>query len=194
MSDIFIKPDPELIPICIMPFFYYIFDYATTVYTKLLYTGNHLIVEFVPVLMCICFLIFCIVYCRQYKRQQHISTQNYLMQIKQAQLQKEMENMQRNEKNTSISQNALENAFNAVLALEPDKRFINLSMKCKNDKLLICVENPYDMRPRIENGMPVTDQRGHGLGTHSIRQTVEKLNGSCQFYVTNKLFTVRMII
>ncbi len=55
MSDIFIKPDPELIPICIMPFFYYIFDYATTVYTKLLYTGNHLIVEFVPFLMCICF-------------------------------------------------------------------------------------------------------------------------------------------
>ena len=39
---------------------------------------------------------------------------------------------------TSILQNALENAFNAVLALEPDKRFINLSMKCKNDKLLIC--------------------------------------------------------
>ncbi len=281
MSDIFIKPDPELIPICIMPFFYYIFDYATTVYTKLLYTGNHLIVEFVPFLMCICFLIFCVVYCRQSERQQHISTQNYLMQIKQAQLQKEMENMQRNEKNvsllrhdmrhfltniatmieneesakaldyiheivkttektinkryctndiinvilmsnadifnekhiafnhsiavpkrlgisdidmTSILQNALENAYNAVLALEPDKRFINLSMKCKNDKLLICVENPYDMRPRIENGMPVTDQKGHGLGTHSIRQTVEKLNGSCQFYVTDKLFTVRMII
>lgn len=107
MSDIFIKPDSELIPICIMPicimpFFYYIFNYATTVYTKLLYTGNHLIVEFVPFLMCICFLIFCIVYCRQYKRQQHISTQNYLMQIKQAQLQKEMENMQRNEKNVSL--------------------------------------------------------------------------------------------
>ena len=32
MSDIFIKPDPELIPICIMPFFYYIFDYATTLH------------------------------------------------------------------------------------------------------------------------------------------------------------------
>ena len=281
MSDIFVKPDAELIPICIMPFFYYIFDYATTVYTKLLYTGNHLIVEFVPFLMCICFLIFCVVYCRQFERQQRISTQNYLMQIKQSQLQKEIENMQRNEKNvsllrhdmrhfltniatliendeytkaldyiheivkttektinkryctndmvniilmsntdifnenhiafnysisipknlgisdidiTSILQNALENAFHAVLNLKPDKRFINLSMKYRNDKLLICVENPYAIRPVIENGMPVTNKSGHGLGTHSIRQTVEKLNGSCQFYVTDKLFTVKIII
>ena len=48
--------------------------------------------------------------------------------------------------------------------------------------------------PELKNGTPVTDQKGHGLGTHSIRQTVEKLNGSCQFYVTDKLFTVRMII
>ena len=47
LSEVLNKADAELIPFCIMPFFYYIFDYATTVYTKLLYAGNHLVVEFV---------------------------------------------------------------------------------------------------------------------------------------------------
>lgn len=84
-----------LIPFCIMPFFYYIFDYAITVYTKLLYAGNHLVVEFVPFLMCICYLIFCVIYCCQYERQQQIATQNYFMQLKQVQYAREMESMTR---------------------------------------------------------------------------------------------------
>ena len=98
LSEVLNKADAELIPFCIMPFFYYIFDYATTVYTKLLYAGNHLVVEFVPFLMCICYLIFCVIYCRQYERQQQIATQNYFMQLKQVQYAREMESMKRNEK------------------------------------------------------------------------------------------------
>ena len=230
LSDIFAKPDVELIPICIMPFFYYIFDYATTVYTKLLYSGSRIVVEFVPFLMCISFLTFCVVYYHSIERQQQIATQNYFMQIKQAQFAKEIESMQRNEKNvsllrhdmrhflnniaafiennendkaldyihsivkatekttrkrfcaneiiniiimshadsfkdkhidfrysisvpsrlpfsdiymTSILQNALENAMNAVMKLEPEKRFIRLSISEKSGKLLISVENPF---------------------------------------------------
>lgn len=234
LSDIFAKPDVELIPICIMPFFYYIFDYATTVYTKLLYSGSRIVVEFVPFLMCISFLTFCVVYYHSIERQQQIATQNYFMQIKQAQFAKEIESMQRNEKNvsllrhdmrhflnniaafienneddkaleyihsivkatekttrkrfcaneiiniiimshadsfndkhidfrysisvpsklpfsdidmTAILQNALENAMHAVMMLEPDKRFIRLSISEKSGKLLISVENPYAVRP-----------------------------------------------
>ena len=271
LSDIFVKPDVELIPICIMPFFYYIFDYATTVYTKLLYSGSRIVVEFVPFLMCISFLTFCVVYYHSIERQQQIATQNYFMQIKQAQFAKEIESMQRNEKNvsllrhdmrhflnniaafiennendkaldyihsivkatekttrkrfcaneiiniiimshadsfkdidfrysisvpsklpfsdidmTSILQNALENAMNAVMKLEPEKRFIRLSISEKSGKLLISVENPYAVRPKHINDMPVT--------TESIRQTSERLGGKCQYSVTDTLFIVRVII
>ena len=268
LSDIFAKPDVELIPICIMPFFYYIFDYATTVYTKLLYSGSRIVVEFVPFLMCICFLTFCVIYYHSIERQQQIATQNYFMQIKQAQFAKEIESMQRNEKNvsllrhdmrhflnniaafiennendkaldyihsivkatekttrkrfcaneiiniiimshadsfkdkhidfrysisvpsklpfsdidmTAILQNALENAMHAVMMLEPDKRFIRLSISEKSGKLLISVENPYAVRPKLINDMPVATERGHGLGTRSIRQTAERLGGKCQY-------------
>ena len=281
LSEVLNKADAELIPFCIMPFFYYIFDYATTVYTKLLYAGNHLVVEFVPFLMCICYLIFCVIYCRQYERQQQIATQNYFMQLKQVQYAREMDSMKRNEKNvsllrhdmrhflnniaafiengesdkaleyihglvnttektvtdrycaneiiniillsnhdkletegialnytitvpskldisdidmTAILQNALENAIHAVTGLEKNKRFINLSVSLKNGKLLISVENPYATAPKLENGMPIAIEKGHGLGTRSIKLTANRLGGNCQFSVTDKLFIVRVII
>ena len=281
LSEVFNKADAELIPFCIMPFFYYIFDYATTVYTKLLYAGNHLVVEFVPFLMCICYLIFCVIYCRQYERQQQIATQNYFMQLKQAQYARDMESMKRNEKNvsllrhdmrhflnniaafiengesdkaleyihglvkttektvtdrycaneiiniillsnhdklesegialnytitvpskldisdidmTAILQNALENAIHAVTGLDKNKRFINLSVSLKNGKLLISVENPYATAPKLKNGMPIAREKGHGLGTRSIKLTANRLGGNCQFSVTDKLFIVRVII
>lgn len=281
LSDVISKPDVELIPICIMPFFYYIFDYATTVYTKLLYSGSRIVVEFVPFLMCICFLTFCVIYYHSIERQQQIATQNYFMQIKQAQFTKEIESMQRNEKNvsllrhdmrhflnniaafiennendkaldyihsivkatekttrkrfcaneiiniiimshadsfkdkhidfrysisvpsklpfsdidmTAILQNALENAMHAVMMLEPDKRFIRLSITEKSGKFLISVENPYAVRPKLINDMPVATERGHGLGTKSIRQTAERLGGKCQYSVSDTMFIVRVII
>ena len=116
LSDIFVKPDVELIPICIMPFFYYIFDYATTVYTKLLYSGSRIVVEFVPFLMCISFLTFCVVYYHSIERQQQIATQNYFMQIKQAQFAKEIESMQRNEKNVSLLRHDMRHFLNNIAA------------------------------------------------------------------------------
>ena len=98
-SDIFAKPRRKLIPICIMPFFLlHILDYATTVYTKFLYSGSRIVVEFVPFLMCISFLSFCVVYYHLIERQQQIATQNYLIRNKdKAQFTKEIESMQRNE-------------------------------------------------------------------------------------------------
>ena len=95
---------------------------------------------------------------------------------------------------TSILQNALENAQHAVMTLEPDKRFISLSISKKNDKLLISVENPYAFRPKMINGMPVATETGHGLGTKSIQKTVEQLHGNCQFSVTDNLFLLRIIL
>lgn len=281
LSEVFNKLDCELISFCIMPFFYYVFDYTTTVYTTLLYAGNPLVVEFIPFLMCICYFIFCVIYCRQYENQQQIDTQNYFMQLKQAQFAKEMENMKQNEKNvallrhdmrhflnniavlienkesdkaleyinslikktertitkrycaneamnvillsnadtleklgidlrytitvpskldisdmdlTVILQNAIENAIHAVAGLPSDKRYINLSVTRKNGKLLISVENPYSTAPIMEHNIPVSSQKGHGLGTQSIRLTADRLGGNCQFSVTDKRFIVRVII
>ena len=35
--------------------------------------------------------------------------------------------------------------------------------------------------PKLINDMPVATERGHGLGTKSIRQSAERLGGKCQY-------------
>lgn len=42
--------------------------------------------------------------------------------------------------------------------------------------------------------MAVATERGHGLGTKSIRQSAERLGGKCQYSVSDTMFIVRVII
>jgi hypothetical protein len=66
--------------------------------------------------MCISFLTFCVVYYHSIERQQQIATQNYFMQIKQAQFAKEIESMQRNEKNVSLLRHDMRHFLNNIAA------------------------------------------------------------------------------
>ena len=76
ISQLLKKQSRELISFGIIPIFYYIFDYLSTVYTKLLYIGNKTTVEFTPFLLCICYFVFCTVYFKQYEEKQKIETTN----------------------------------------------------------------------------------------------------------------------
>lgn len=265
----------------IVPIFYYIFDYIATVYTSLLYHGNIIIAEFVPFLLCIYYLSFCVLYYRQYEEKQRIATLNMLIELKQEQSEREVKTLQQSEKTvallrhdmlhflnsisffiengettaaqeyiqnviqntrntagkrycvnrmtnmilssygeifaeneisfshtvcipeklsisdvdiTSILSNALENALHAVLPLDSSARMIELHMMLKEDKLLIRLSNSYGQKPQMLNGYPVTEQKGHGFGTQSIRYTVERLHGNCQFSVTDQRFVLQIIV
>lgn len=45
----------------IVPVTYYFFDYYTTVWTKLLYTGNYYVTQFMPLVICAAYLVFIVV-------------------------------------------------------------------------------------------------------------------------------------
>ncbi|MDD6572249.1 MAG: hypothetical protein PUF12_07710, partial [Thermoflexaceae bacterium] len=45
----------------IIPITYYCFDYITTVWTDLLYTGNYHVTQFMPFVICFAYIIFIIV-------------------------------------------------------------------------------------------------------------------------------------
>jgi len=94
----------------------------------------------------------------------------------------------------SAISNALENAYKSNLQLPESKRYIRLSLKNVDDKLIFSVKNPFDKAPVFVDGMPVTSKRGHGYGTQSISYITEKLNGNCMFSVTDKEFVLRIII
>lgn len=86
----------------VVPLLYYLFDYITTIYTDLLYTGAHEVVQFAPSLICALYFIFVILYYNETQKQ--IEAQRELdifaSQLHQAKL--ELDNMWQLHNNTMI--------------------------------------------------------------------------------------------
>lgn len=58
----------SLLAYAMVPLVYYIFDYVTTVYTDLLYSGNWYIVQFMPTVISLFYFLFVIAYRQEYLR------------------------------------------------------------------------------------------------------------------------------
>lgn len=95
---------------------------------------------------------------------------------------------------TSILSNALENAINAVLPLETEKRHIMLNLRMDDGKLLISLKNTFAEKPLFTDGIPISSKKYHGFGTQSIRYITEILNGNCQFSVKDGWFILRVVL
>ena len=94
----------------------------------------------------------------------------------------------------SILQNALDNAYNAQLLLDPSRRNIHILLNTVDEKLLLSVKNPTKHSPLFVDGIPVSTEPGHGYGTQSIRYMTERLGGNCQFSVQDDTFILRVVI
>lgn len=265
----------------LLPIGYYLFDYIANVYTRLLYNGSQVIFEFLPFILCIAYLLFCVIYFREYEEKCEAEQQKKLIEIQTAHSLKEIEEIKHSKyeislirhdmrhflsnvsamiKNkdyekaqncihgiievidqtvmrkyceneivnmilcsyeskmadkgirfdasvtipamlpcsdltlTSILSNGLENAINAVSGLEEDKKIIGLKLSMKSGKLLLSIHNAYSIAPMFIDGLPVTNENGHGLGTQSIQYLAKKLNGNCQFTAENGMFTLRVVL
>ena len=94
---------------------------------------------------------------------------------------------------TAILSNAMENAVKAVKPLPSAQRMIDLDLRMKENKLLISLKNTYAEIPELQDGMPVSKEEGHGIGTQSIRYVAEKLHGNCQFSIADDRFVLRVV-
>ena len=72
------KSDRELYILGAMPFVYYVFDYSTTKFSMLLYSGNKVVVEFLAFAMCISYVIFLFVYFQEYELKNRAEQSVYL--------------------------------------------------------------------------------------------------------------------
>jgi hypothetical protein len=95
---------------------------------------------------------------------------------------------------SSIISNALDNALNAQTELPPADRKIKLMLKASDGKLLLSVKNTFNGTPVFIDGLPTTNRKGHGYGTHSIRYMTEKLGGKCQFSTQGNIFILRVVL
>lgn len=69
-----------------LPMFYYLFDYATRVYTSILYDGIRMVSEFLPAAMALFYVVFVTVYHDEVQRRNKIELENSMlaMQFEQA--------------------------------------------------------------------------------------------------------------
>lgn len=89
----------------------------------------------------------------------------------------------------SLLSNAFENAIHACEKISnKDNRYIKLRMYTKNNKLCVEIRNSYWVEPIFEQGLPISKEQGHGIGTKSITHVVEKYAGLYQFSVLNGEF------
>ena len=78
---LFSKSNRELCILGAMPLVYYLFDYATTKFSTLLYSGSKVIVEFLAFSMCLSYVVFLLVYFREYEMKHRAEQYGELMDM-----------------------------------------------------------------------------------------------------------------
>lgn len=85
-----------------VPLLYYLFDYATTFYTDLLYSGAPMVVQFTPSMICTFYLVFVLLYFNESQKQANAMRERDILasQLQQAQL--ELDTMRQMQSSTVI--------------------------------------------------------------------------------------------
>ena len=114
LSVILTKPLKTVLIFNILPAAYYLFDYIATVYTNLLYSGSEVVFEFLPFVLCVAYLIFSIVYFREYEEKCEAERHNQLMEMKRTQSEKEIEAIRRSEYAVSLLRHDMRHFLNNI--------------------------------------------------------------------------------
>ncbi len=101
-SQLLNKPTSSIFIFGILPLVYYIFDYVSSVYTTLLYSGKEIVVEFMGFVLCISYIIFIFLYFKQYEEKREAEQLNTLIEMKRKQSEKDIEIIRRSENTIRI--------------------------------------------------------------------------------------------
>lgn len=112
---IFTRDTRELYIIGFLPTVYYIFDYSFTKLSKLLYSNNKAVVEFMGFVFCISYLVFLLVYFREYEKKQEIKQYSDLMEMQLLSIEKEIDQIKRSKQKLSILRHDMRHHLNIIL-------------------------------------------------------------------------------
>lgn len=97
-----IKSPTELEILLILPLVYYIFDYATNVYTTLFHSGSVVTVEFLAFALCAFYLMFLAVYLREYEAKEIAERERWMLATRDSAAIKELEAWRQSGRELSI--------------------------------------------------------------------------------------------
>ena len=124
-KTIFTKNARELSIIGFLPFVYYVFDYASTKFSTLLYSGNKAVVEFMGFAFCIAYLVFLIIYFQEYENKQEIAQYSNLREMQLQSMQNEIEQVKISSQKLAILRHDMRHHLSIILTQlqngHPDK-------------------------------------------------------------------------
>jgi FtsH-binding integral membrane protein len=91
--------------------------------------------------------------------------------------------------------NLFENAIEACLFVDEDKRFIRMSSKVVKRRLTLVIDNSFDGTYTEKGGEFYSRKRqGKGVGISSVRAVVERYGGSLKYEVANGVFMTSLYV
>ena len=168
-----------------LPVTYYIFDYATTIYSDALYSGIQALNEFLPTVLVTFYVLFLPAFHLQSQRQGAVLTVDASLPNNVAISDTEL---------CSLLSNGLENALHAVADLPADRKQISLYCGVRQNKLLIEIRNPCAGPIAMRDGLPVSDREGHGYGCRSIQAIAQRNGGLCVFSARQGQFLLQIML
>ncbi len=98
----------------------------------------------------------------------------------------------------SLFGNALDNAIEAVMQLETEKRTVGVIVRSVGNMVSVNIYNPFAGTLETDtDGFPVTTKDNtdfHGFGIKSIRRIAEKYNGICTASTNNNTFVLNVLM
>ncbi|SKA15354.1 GHKL domain-containing protein [Pilibacter termitis] len=90
--------------------------------------------------------------------------------------------------------NLFENAFEASRKAEGEEKIVRLNIVEKGETTVFQVFSANTSTPTFQNGLPCSTkgEEGHGIGTQSMKEIVEKYHGTLKFSIKGKLFVVEV--
>lgn len=102
VAELLKKTTKDIIIFGLIPFVYYLYDYAVTVYTKLFYSAGAVVTEFLGFMLCVFYVLFLVIYFKQYEERMKAEQQNKIMELQCVQAERQVEVMKRSEYAVSI--------------------------------------------------------------------------------------------
>lgn len=117
-----VKSPTELEILLILPLVYYIFDYATNVYTTLFHSGSVVTVEFLAFALCAFYLMFLAVYLREYEAKEIAERERWMLATRDSAAIKELEAWRQSGRELSVLRHDMRHFLRGLAALIEEGR------------------------------------------------------------------------
>ena len=97
VAEIFSKDSRSVCIFGLTPFVYYLYDYSTVVYKSFFADIGYIIAEFLPFFLVIVYMLFCVVYFREYEKKSDAQRKEHIIMLTVDEMKKELEAVNRSQ-------------------------------------------------------------------------------------------------